>query len=91
MIYHATVHVDHDELTREVWRFCLLDRQGVVLDAWRFETRETKRHKFKANQYDGSAWQRIDQRGNRCEKPTAADWVKEKAVNIIRASIDMAE
>lgn len=40
-----------DELNREVYRFCLIDETKLVLDEFRIEFKETKRHKFKCNKF----------------------------------------
>jgi hypothetical protein len=47
-----------DEFNREIYRFCLLNDTKLILDEFRIEFRETKRHKFKCNKF----YERLRQR-----------------------------
>ena len=84
---YATVTQEHSDLHRTVWRFYWAERLGVVLDGWRDETRETKRHKFKASHWDCTAWSRVDQRANRISEPQVPMDIAEKALEQLRAQI----
>jgi len=86
----ATVTIDHNDLCREQWSFCMMP-DGIVLQSWYYLTRETKRHKFKSSKYDGTEWQRLDRRGNRCEMPVPPQSVIDAVINDFRQSIKMAE
>lgn len=57
------VVIDKDELNREIYRFTLMEFK-LLLDSYGFETRETKRHKFKRVKW----YDRLNQRDSTIKK-----------------------
>lgn len=87
---HVEITVEHSDLHRTVWRFYYMP-DGIVLDCWRDERRETKRHKFKSSQIDKTVWQRLDQRNNRIDQPEVPGSVQSAAIAAFRDSIKFAD
>jgi len=87
----VTVIEDQSDLHRTVWRFYWAERFGVILDSWRDEKRQTRRHHFRASQYDHTSWERLAPRDNRIEPPLAPEHVKAQALEDLRAKIVFAE
>lgn len=84
------VITDERQLSRTVWRFCYLSK-GAVLDAYRKETRKTSRHQFRATQFEGTVWSRMDQRDNRIDRPQVPECVKANALSMFADSLKMAD
>ncbi len=86
----VSVTDERGDLERFVWTFTYLGR-GAILDVWRHEKRETKRHKFKAHQYDGTEWRRLEKRGNRIPEPDVPYDIWEEALGKFASSVKRYE
>jgi hypothetical protein len=86
---NTKVIVDRSELKREVYQFYWIERDGVVLDEYAFETRESKRHKWKAHRVN--IWSRLNSRKGEMNRPDVPEEVKEIALGQIRDKIQYCE
>lgn len=82
MYLRSEVVRTEDELHQQVWRFTLLDRR-VVIDSYSYQTRPTKRHKFRVEKH----WQRCDRRDNTLDYPPLPYDVIEQSLRGIRSQI----
>ncbi|KKL91937.1 hypothetical protein LCGC14_1889710 [marine sediment metagenome] len=57
------------DLRREIWSFCLIvdfsGRGKIYFDSWAFQSKESKRHKWKTQ----SHWTRLMRRDNTVDNP----------------------
>lgn len=84
------VVVDISDLERVVWEFHYRINHGAWLDRWRHETRKTKRHKFRAYQFNKTEWVRMDRRDNLIPRPDVPDYVEKEALRLFRQTVCIA-
>lgn len=79
--------MSEDGLSRALYVFYLGRNRdmpfGVYLDLYKEETRQTKRHKWKADK----RWSRLDKRNSNITKPKVDKGVMQEAVTLFRMRI----
>lgn len=88
---HVEVTERHSDLHQTTWRFYYLSGAGAVLDEWRDERRDTKRHKFKATKWEGTVWTRLGQRDVRVDRPDVPAHIAAEALRLFRESVTFAD
>jgi hypothetical protein len=84
MTLKAEIMEEISDLERVVWSFIWWDeRDGVMLDRWSLEERQSKRHKFKPV----GRWSRQDTRDNNVVKPQVSAELAWQAMQKIRHMI----